>query len=138
MKAFALALALIPVALGHNGVPSRSICGDPMDLCMNDESWESCRELEEQGCENIIAEMESCPIQFSCRDEHPPHPGPHPRPHTKPPRPHPRPKPDACVSLFVYKDKKCSGKPLHELTFPTWTKPGSPCCKFCCNILYIC
>jgi len=131
MKVFPFALALLVVALGH--ATAKSACGNPTDPCMNDENWEFCRELEEQGCEKI-AVMESCPLQFSCGDNaHPPRPapGPHPKPRPGPhPKPKPYHKPDACVSLFVYKDKKCSGKPMHQLTFPTWTKPGSPCCKF--------
>lgn len=37
--------------------------------------------------------------------------------------------PDACVTVFVYDDEKCTGEPKREMTFPTWSKPGSPCCK---------
>jgi len=36
-------------------------------------------------------------------------------------------KPDACVSLLIHPDAKCIGEPKETLTFPTWTKPGSPC-----------
>jgi hypothetical protein len=37
--------------------------------------------------------------------------------------------PDACVTICVYNDLECNGAPLREMTFPTWSEPGSPCCK---------
>lgn len=36
---------------------------------------------------------------------------------------------DACVTLYVYGDNKCTGPPLREITFPTMSETGSSCCK---------
>ena len=99
--------------------PSDSQCPDPTLSCMNQENYAKCRDLEESGCQNILV-LESCPLQFGCQngvrldrglvqvgeDE-----------------------PGACVSLFVYDNQHCAGQPVQELTFPTWSRPGSPCCK---------
>lgn len=34
---------------------------------------------------------------------------------------------DSCVSLWVYIDQKCTGKPIRALTFPTYSEDGSSC-----------
>ena len=97
-------------------------CPDPSSSCMNQENYAKCRDLEASGCQNILV-LESCPLQFGCQngarreldrsqllleDD----------------------QPDACVSLHVYSNKQCAGKPVRELTFPTWSRPGSPCCEW--------
>ena len=41
------------------------ICGSPIDSCMNEENWNVCNSLIENGCNNVLV-MESCPLQFSC------------------------------------------------------------------------
>jgi hypothetical protein len=107
-----------------------SPCGDPGDACMDNDNWNQCRNLEINGCKSIQV-LESCPVQFSCGDGDdeklqqgnedaislrlPPSDeilGKHP---------------SACVTLFVYKNSNCKGPPVRELSFPTWTAPGSPC-----------
>ena len=45
--------------------------------------------------------------------------------------------PDACVSILVYKDQMCLEGPIRTMTFPTYSAPGSPCCKFC-SLLFCC
>jgi hypothetical protein len=105
-------------------------CGDPDDACMNNDNWNQCRNLEINGCNNIQV-LESCPLRFLCGDNDngklqqgnedaislplPPN------------KEFGGEEPSACVSLFVYQNSKCSGEPLHALSFPTWTGPGSPC-----------
>lgn len=88
-------------------------CPDRTDACMNDENYAACLDLVEAECKNLLVQ-ESCPVQFACGDDDGNEGVGY----------------DACVSLFVYGDKKCSGEPLRVLTFPTMSKPGSPCCKF--------
>ena len=102
-----------------------SPCGQVTDPCMDEENWQHCLSLEEQGCK-LITRAKTCPLQFRCADLHiiveegtddespPPDDV----------------KPTGCVSLFVYADKKCHGEPVRTMSFPTWTKPGSPCCKY--------
>lgn len=38
--------------------------------------------------------------------------------------------PKACVTLSVYRDGGCSGDPVRKMSFSTWRKAGSPCCKY--------
>jgi hypothetical protein len=36
-------------------------------------------------------------------------------------------KPDSCVSLLVHPDTRCKENAIKTISFPTWSKPGSPC-----------
>jgi hypothetical protein len=114
---------------GVIGVPSS--CGNPDDACMDSVNWNQCRNLEINGCKSVQV-LKSCPLQFSCGNDD----------YEKlqqgnedaislllPPSDEILDErgPDACVSLFVYQNSKCSGPPLHTLSSPTWTVPGSPC-----------
>lgn len=96
---------------------STTQCPALTDACMNEENYKQCLDLEAAGCQDLLI-LESCPLQFACSSER-----------------NERSRglllgeqPDACVSLYVYSNKKCTGKPIRELTFPTWSKPESPCC----------
>jgi hypothetical protein len=97
-------------------------CGTPTDGCMNEDNWNACRSLVEQGCQNIQM-MESCPLQFACGDAE------RGRQLRQEMEQKHKQRPKACVSLLVYRDAKCQDGPVRSVTFPTWTKPGSPCCK---------
>jgi hypothetical protein len=99
-------------------------CGNPTDVCMNQDNWNKCRSLIESGCQ-MLEIMESCPLQFACGDDD------EERKLTDNAEDDVSvdKKSKACVSLFVYEDKKCRGEPVRSITLPTWNKPGSPCCK---------
>eukprot|EP00543_Licmophora_paradoxa_P001658 CAMPEP_0202447998 /NCGR_PEP_ID=MMETSP1360-20130828/6779_1 /ASSEMBLY_ACC=CAM_ASM_000848 /TAXON_ID=515479 /ORGANISM="Licmophora paradoxa, Strain CCMP2313" /LENGTH=1014 /DNA_ID=CAMNT_0049065353 /DNA_START=74 /DNA_END=3118 /DNA_ORIENTATION=+ len=45
-------------------ISSSSICPGATESCMNENNYQTCRELEDTGCEVMI--LESCPLQFSC------------------------------------------------------------------------
>ena len=101
--------------------PQEDPCPAASEACMNEENRAQCLDLVAAGCENLLV-MESCPLQFGCGDNNE------------------RVKrrrnlltasgdADACVTLSVFGNKKCAGRPIRELTFPTWSQPGSPCCK---------
>jgi hypothetical protein len=108
-----------------------SPCGAPEDSCMDNDNWNQCRNLESNGCKSIQV-LKSCPLQFSCGDgddEKNQH-GNTDAVALNPPLNEDisgERSPDACVSLFVYENKKCNGPPVRVLSFPTWTAPGSPC-----------
>jgi len=104
-----------PLKFGCNDEQTQ--CPDPTAGCMNEDNYRQCRELEAAGCKDVLT-MESCPLQFACSNER-----------NERSRSLLGEQPGACVSLYVYSNKKCTGKPIRELTFPTWDKPGSPCCK---------
>lgn len=106
------------------------LCGLPTDSCMNDENWNHCLDLVETGCV-VQKDPSSCPYEYQClgpqvidddQDYHL-----HIRTTNKDSLE--KKKPNACASLLVYKDKECTGSPIRSLTFPTWTTPGSRCCK---------
>eukprot|EP00538_Stauroneis_constricta_P003331 CAMPEP_0119567454 /NCGR_PEP_ID=MMETSP1352-20130426/35963_1 /TAXON_ID=265584 /ORGANISM="Stauroneis constricta, Strain CCMP1120" /LENGTH=94 /DNA_ID=CAMNT_0007616717 /DNA_START=422 /DNA_END=703 /DNA_ORIENTATION=+ len=44
-----------------------SPCGNVTDSCMNQENWDACQALVQGGCQ-MIATLESCPLQFMCGD----------------------------------------------------------------------
>jgi hypothetical protein len=116
-------LFFLPIFAAANGVnnlrTTKSLCGKPTDPCMTQENWNQCRELEENGCQQVGV-MESCPLQFQCVD---------PLPDDSDSGSASPGKPTACVSLDVYRDKKCKDGPVRTISFPTWTKSGSLCCK---------
>jgi hypothetical protein len=93
---------------------SSNICGEASDPCMNDENLAHCRDIEKGGCQNLQVVPSSCPRQFYCHDDD-----------------EVSPAPDACVSLAVFEQDDCEGKQLHVISIPTWSSPGSPCCKLC-------
>jgi hypothetical protein len=83
--------------------------------CMNEENHAHCMKLLESGCEEFDT-FESCPLQFACSKQS---------------------VADACVTLVVYPDDKCTGKPLQKMTFPTSSTPKNDCCKLQgCSFLY--
>lgn len=110
MKIFVGILLVLPAVVG--AVSTAELCPDLSDACMNEENYAVCSDLVDSGCKDLMI-MESCPLQFTCGDSE---------------KPAAVSAYDACVSLYVYEDKKCSGEPLREMTFPTWSEPGSPCC----------
>jgi hypothetical protein len=115
-------LFLLPIfaaAHGDKNLRTKSQCGKPTDPCMTEENWNQCRELEENGCQQV-AVMVSCPLQFQCGD----------LPDNDSGSGSDLGKPNACASLDVYRDKKCKDGPLRTISFPTWTQPGSKCCKY--------
>ncbi|GAX26700.1 hypothetical protein FisN_2Hh353 [Fistulifera solaris] len=73
--------------------------------CMNEENHAQCMKLLESGCEEFDT-FESCPLQFACSKQL---------------------VTDACVTLLVFPDDKCTGKPLQKMTFPTFSKPRNDC-----------
>lgn len=116
----------------EDGGSERTVCGDPSDPCMNEENWDRCNEFVEAGCRDLII-MDSCPLQFVCSDESGPKipDGADRTPHIRRSQaPKPKPVAESCVSLWVYKDEKCQGDPVRAIRFPTWSKEGSPCCKY--------
>jgi hypothetical protein len=124
MKIFTLTAAIVvSTSLIHatNGFLSSTrteVCGDPSDNCMNEENWSRCIDLVAE-CRNSVKVLDStCPWKFACDEDDLFEQ--HPLEQT----------PSACASLLVYKDKKCHGDPIRSLTFPTWTHPGSLCCKY--------
>ena len=109
--------------------PLQFACGDDpcpaaSEACMNEENRAECLDLVAAGCENLLV-MESCPLQFGCGDNN--------NDRLKRSRRNllaaSSGDADACVTLSVFGNKKCAGRPIRELTFPTWSQPGSPCCK---------
>jgi hypothetical protein len=102
---------------------AQSFCGKPTDPCMNEENWQRCLDLHADGCETVLS-MESCPLQFVCAGGSLDAKADNPEAKTTA-----EPVPDACVSLYVYAEERCQGKPLRVMSFPTWTSPGSKCCK---------
>lgn len=112
------ASTILLVFLAYTGAVStgEEPCPDVSDACMNDENYAICRDLIDSGCQDLVV-MESCPLQFACGDT------------DKKPASVAASEYDSCVSLYVYEDKLCSGEPTREMTFPTWSEPGSPCCK---------
>lgn len=131
-----------------------SVCGPPpKDRSLLQASWETCIRLENAGCRNIIT-LTSFPPQYICldveQDDHDEsqeedsneeeinmiHPLLRKREMDEEIEsaksgedPAPTGNPDACVSLYVYKDTHCTGKPVRALSFPTWSNKGSRCCK---------
>ena len=116
-------LPIFAAAHGDKNLRAKSQCGKPTDVCMTQENWNQCRELEENGCQQV-AVLESCPLQFQCGDLPDNDIGSAPG------------KPTACVSLDVYRDKKCKDGPVRTISFPTWTQSGSMCCEY--RILGLC
>jgi hypothetical protein len=98
-------------------------CPGVEEPCMTEENHQKCMELVEKGCTNLLC-MESCPLQFTCAEYA--HKSLRSKPSTSKPKPKPK-QPDSCVSLYVYDDHKCTGKPTRTMTFPTYSQPGSPC-----------
>ena len=109
-----------PLQFSCNDPEPTTQCPSPTtSSCMNQDNYAQCRALEASGCQDLLI-LESCPLQFGCGTGK---------------RTNSRDlvggdSPDACVSLYVYSNNKCVGKPVRELTFPTWSKLGSPCCEF--------
>lgn len=104
---FAVALVVLWRLCSPSSSSSELACPAPTAPCMNEENHAQCMELVKNGCEEFDAFV-NCPLQFSCRKQF---------------------TTDACVTLLVFNDDQCTGKPLHKMTFPTSTKPGSVCCK---------
>lgn len=129
-------LSTLAITLALSGVVTglTSPCGNPDDPCMDKEIWKQCRNLEINGCKSIQA-LESCPLQFACGDDD------EKLQHDKKSTNNLPPfmirllnseeiageQPNACVGLYVYNDRTCSGEPIRVLSFPTWAHPGSPC-----------
>jgi len=130
-----------------------SVCGSPPaqeDRSMLQASWETCIRLENAGCRNIIT-LTSFPPQYACldaeQDDYDESEEEDSNEEIKVVTPllrkreideeiesttpgedsAPTGNPDACVSLYVYKDTHCTGKPVRALSFPTWSQKGSPC-----------
>lgn len=106
---YVLFLALTPGSMIQATCPALS------EPCMNEENLRDCQQIEEQGCKQVIT-MESCPLQFACGDKSRDIDAA-------------QQSPDACVSVYVYENEKCENIPKRVLTFPTWSQPGSECCK---------
>lgn len=94
------------------------ICGTPADECMTEEIWTDCLDMIVRGCQDLKVDETSCPKTFSCANE---------LKVVSFPDKEKEEDPSACVSLLLYGDPKCHGDPVRSITFPTWTKPGSPC-----------
>ena len=104
-------LLVVAVVFLHAVAYAQPECPQATSPCMNEENFEQCREIVNSGCEQLIV-MESCPLQFACGDSYS------------------GPEPNACVTLLAYDDETCSGEPKRPLMFPTFSEPGSPCCKW--------
>lgn len=108
-------------------ISSYDECPDPSDSCMNEHNFDECLDLIDSGCDTVVVMPSSCPLQFICQtgattsfdkeDDN---------------------NFDSCVSLYVYENTKCSGEPIREMTFSTWSQPGSPCCKLSETIVMLC
>ena len=103
---------VVGVALFLAGADAQAECPEAGSPCMNEENFEQCQEIVNSGCERLIV-VESCPLQFACGDSDV----------------YSGPELNACVTLLVYDDDTCSGEPKRPLMFPTFSEPGSACCK---------
>jgi hypothetical protein len=62
-----------PVQFGcgdTNRTTPSSVCGSPIDACMNQENYNQCKFLEEGGYIDFGV-SKSCPLQFACNDDGP-------------------------------------------------------------------
>jgi hypothetical protein len=114
----AVYLFIVP-ATNASVITSYEECPDPSDPCMNNDSFNECLDLIDSGCDEITV-VPSCPLQFVCHvvEEQ-----------QQSPLDNEDDNFDSCVSLYVYETTRCTGEPIREMTFSTWSKPGSPCCK---------
>lgn len=48
--------------------PPPTVCPSVDEPCMNDENFQICTDLIDNGCQDLVI-LESCPLQFQCGDE---------------------------------------------------------------------